>query len=30
MYKEIKELGSIHEEYFSTIKNTILKYNLEG
>ena len=30
MYKEIKELESIHQEYFNTIKNTILKYNLEG
>jgi len=30
MYKEIKELGHIHQEYFTNIKKTIAKYNLKG
>jgi hypothetical protein len=30
LYKEIKELGHIHQEYFTNIKKTIAKYNLKG
>ena len=30
MYSDVKELGYIHQEYFTNIKKTIAKYNLKG